>query len=300
MKRKPKILVKKEEGICYKPSIQSYSAVFIITTLVYVRSIDAEFVYDDRQAILSNQDVVGDDPWLLDVFSHDFWGNPMSNRGSHKSFRPLTTLTFRAGRLLHGLQPQLFHAVNVFLHAATSCLVLMMMSKFLGKVGSLSSATIFAVHAANTEAVCSIVGRADILATATVILGFLDFQRNEGTRLTPVFAIVALFFKETGIVLLPLIGLHIVLMTLAPCFHMNDSGSAASDIFLTIILAQVQLTTAGNAGVVEDDVEIKETRRRRRGGTSFTVDLAAHLLPTNCRRFFSRREERVAINGADV
>ena len=39
---------------------------------------------------------------------------------SHKSYRPLTVLTFRLNYVLHGLRPVGFHLVNVVLHAAVS------------------------------------------------------------------------------------------------------------------------------------------------------------------------------------
>jgi hypothetical protein len=41
-----------------------------------------------------NADVLGTSP-LAHVAVNDFWGTPMSDPNSHKSYRPLTTLTFR-------------------------------------------------------------------------------------------------------------------------------------------------------------------------------------------------------------
>lgn len=35
-----------------------------------------------------------------DVFTHDFWGTHILSPLSHKSYRPLTTLTFRAEYLI--------------------------------------------------------------------------------------------------------------------------------------------------------------------------------------------------------
>nr|XP_053655610.1 protein O-mannosyl-transferase TMTC2-like [Cherax quadricarinatus] len=37
---------------------------------------------------------MGTTPWWS-IWSHDFWGNPLTRRGSHGSWRPLTTLSFR-------------------------------------------------------------------------------------------------------------------------------------------------------------------------------------------------------------
>lgn len=43
---------------------------------------------------MSNRDVWTDSPWG-DMWRHDFWGQEMTHLESHKSFRPLTTLTYR-------------------------------------------------------------------------------------------------------------------------------------------------------------------------------------------------------------
>lgn len=43
---------------------------------------------------------------------------------SHKSYRPLTVLTFRLNYLLHQLEPWGYHATNVLLHAAVCLLYL--------------------------------------------------------------------------------------------------------------------------------------------------------------------------------
>ncbi|CAH2092283.1 unnamed protein product [Euphydryas editha] len=41
---------------------------------------------------------------------------------SHKSYRPLTVLTFRWNYAVHGLQPAGYHLVNLLLHALVSLL----------------------------------------------------------------------------------------------------------------------------------------------------------------------------------
>lgn len=43
---------------------------------------------------LENPDVRNESPWG-DMWRHDFWGQDITDAESHKSFRPLTTLTYR-------------------------------------------------------------------------------------------------------------------------------------------------------------------------------------------------------------
>ncbi|RWS11468.1 putative smile protein-like protein, partial [Dinothrombium tinctorium] len=56
-------------------------------------SLNGEFVHDDIVAITKNPDVVAKSN-IIQLLNNDFWGKPMSDFDSHKSYRPLTTLSF--------------------------------------------------------------------------------------------------------------------------------------------------------------------------------------------------------------
>lgn len=71
-----------------------YSFVCVVAVSCYFNGIKGDFVHDDIPAVTLNNDVLALNP-LYDVFKNDFWGLPMSDVTSHKSYRPLTTLTFR-------------------------------------------------------------------------------------------------------------------------------------------------------------------------------------------------------------
>ena len=86
-------------------------------------SLPCDFVFDDTLAIVNNADVKPDAS-LVEMWRHDFWGKSLEKDDSHKSYRPLTVLSFR----LHTLwtreeaAPYYFHAINILLHsAATAC-----------------------------------------------------------------------------------------------------------------------------------------------------------------------------------
>lgn len=61
---------------------------------VYLNSLRGDFVHDDLSAVTANPDALGITP-VWDLLRNDFWGKPMSDPTSHKSYRPLTVLTFR-------------------------------------------------------------------------------------------------------------------------------------------------------------------------------------------------------------
>ena len=131
-----------------------FLAVFIASIACYWNSLNGDLVHDDRFAIKENSDVRPEAP-LRQLFLNDFWGKRMSDPTSHKSYRPLTTLTFRMNYLLHKLEPWGYHVVNVVLHSLASLLVSFLCWRVV--FGSPSSAVLagllFAVHPIHTEAV---------------------------------------------------------------------------------------------------------------------------------------------------
>ena len=72
----------------------NYGPVFL-SLLVYLNTLWGDFVHDDIPAIVNNPDVNGKHSKAMELFSNDFWGEPMSSVTSHKSYRPLTILIFR-------------------------------------------------------------------------------------------------------------------------------------------------------------------------------------------------------------
>lgn len=68
--------------------------VFTLAILCFANSYDGQFVFDDSEAILANKDLLPETP-IEKLFSHDFWGKKLDSKTSHKSYRPITVLTFR-------------------------------------------------------------------------------------------------------------------------------------------------------------------------------------------------------------
>lgn len=78
------------------PSVlMSSLVVFTAAIVCFVNSIDASFAFDDSEAIINNKDLNPAASNLSYLFFHDFWGNKIDSNVSHKSYRPLTVLTFR-------------------------------------------------------------------------------------------------------------------------------------------------------------------------------------------------------------
>ena len=134
----------------------SGALVFAASLLTYYTSLSGDFVFDDHRAILTNDDLDADKRSIWGLFVNDFWGGHMSRAESHKSYRPLTVLTYRYLNFWFvGLQPFAYHLVNVILHGVASVLFLFLCRCILGESGvwALYSAILFAVHSIHTEAV---------------------------------------------------------------------------------------------------------------------------------------------------
>ncbi|GLI69945.1 hypothetical protein VaNZ11_014684, partial [Volvox africanus] len=125
----------------------------VVAVIVYLNSIPANFAFDDSFAVIYNGDVTSDSNPLWGLLVNDFWGQPISSAQSHKSWRPLTVLSFRLLRKAwtalpepwrrevmarrsrtrlpyeedeaarRGLDPLLFHISNVIWHALVSAMV---------------------------------------------------------------------------------------------------------------------------------------------------------------------------------
>ena len=54
---------------------------------------------------------------IFNLLRNDFWGQDIKLVDSHKSFRPVTVLSFRINYSIHGLEPYGYHAVNIIIYA---------------------------------------------------------------------------------------------------------------------------------------------------------------------------------------
>uniref|UniRef100_A0A3B5BA22 dolichyl-phosphate-mannose--protein mannosyltransferase n=1 Tax=Stegastes partitus TaxID=144197 RepID=A0A3B5BA22_9TELE len=149
---------------------------------LYANTLDADFCYDDSRAIKTNQDLLPETPWT-NILYDDFWGTLLTHSGSHKSFRPLCTLSFRLNYTLHALRPWGYHLLNVLLHGLVTALVTAFSRPLLGGgLWSLLAGLLFASHPVHTEAVAGVVGRADVGAALFFLLSLLCYVRHCGLR----------------------------------------------------------------------------------------------------------------------
>ncbi len=151
---------------------------------------------------------------LKDVMVHDFWGTPLNVSGSHGSYRPLVTLTFRWTAQLAGLdQAYWFHWTNILFHCCMTAAVTILAGRVSltdgDNAGRYVSGLLFAAHPVHCEAVAGLVGRADMACTMFFLIGLSTYANRvkqgrkscSGLIVTLVLTCAAFLSKEYGIML---------------------------------------------------------------------------------------------------
>lgn len=226
----PSTTQKCAQGICIEVSLKlGCIVIFILASLCYINSINGSFVFDDTEAIVNNEDAKGKTP-LNEIFFNDFWGTSLNHRSSHKSYRPLTILSFRLNSMFGGLNPTHFHLTNVLLHSICCTLSLIVFATLLKESRprlSFVSAVIFSVHPVHTEAVSGIVGRADLLCGIFYFLSIYLYAKHLDVGSLTFFAgsmascTVAMFCKEQGITVLGVIAVYDVIRSVSGTLNLG-------------------------------------------------------------------------------
>ncbi|XP_076786640.1 protein O-mannosyl-transferase TMTC4 isoform X3 [Arvicanthis niloticus] len=268
------------------PPFWAKLVVGFVSLLCFARSYDGDFVFDDSEAIVNNKDLQSDTP-LGDLWHHDFWGSRLSSNTSHKSYRPLTVLTFRVNYYLSGgFHPVGFHVVNILLHGGISVLMLDVFSVLFGGLqytskgrrvhlaprASLLAALLFAVHPVHTECVAGVVGRADLLCALFFLLSFLGYCQafketgnKEGTHSSTFWVLLSIFLgavamlcKEQGVTVLGLnavfdilvIGKLDILVAVRKVLHKDKSLENTGMLKNGGLLFRMALLTIGGTSML--------------------------------------------------
>nr|XP_039261705.1 protein O-mannosyl-transferase TMTC3-like isoform X1 [Styela clava] len=214
--------------------------IIFTSVILYFNTTFCGFVFDDFSAVLNNKDLDVNATWS-NLLWNDYWGTPMHLERSHKSYRPLTVLTFKLNNLMFGLEASSFHVVNIVLHISVCVLYYWMCCVTCEKCSKHDSAikfeqrtkleknqtnvilnsnnskksekwqsvayvatALFTVHPVHTEAAAGVVGRAELLSAVFMLLTFLYFAKFKPLYflLALLFFICAIASKEQGITVL--------------------------------------------------------------------------------------------------
>ena len=188
-----------------RPSKAWLTLPVVCVVALYASFQSADFVFDDPAAVVENPLVNGQASWL-EAFSSDFWGERPGFEHI-ASWRPLTVLSLRLDAAVNPAEASHYRVVNTIWHA----FIVVLMTLFLSALTSsrwiaVLLGCVLATHPVFSEAVASIVGRGDLLASFWGLLGLVvvltprlcDAQRGPVAAL--ICAACAMLSKETGVV----------------------------------------------------------------------------------------------------
>lgn len=185
------------------------------------------FAYSDSfhcGMVIDNQALIVGDPRLREaspgnlrlIFMKEYWW-PTAAVGV---YRPLATLSywFNYTLLGNGDQPFGYHCINFLLQWLNAALVFLLFARlFGGRTTAFLGAALFALHPIATDVVTNVIGRTDLLATASVLAGLLCYIRStesSGWRRTSWLvamsfaAVLGLFSKENAVAIMAVIALY--------------------------------------------------------------------------------------------
>lgn len=173
-----------------------------LSFLIYGNSIRGDFVFDDGVVVQKRPDLKN-----LGNFFNLFVSPYHQNTPQSGLFRPLTMASYLMNYAILGDSPAGFHVVNIVFHGLCSFLAFLLVLKLSGSRRlAYFSAILFLTHPIHTEAVASIVGRAELLAFFWGLLAILLFLENR-LFLSAGSFFLAILSKEIALGLLPVIFL---------------------------------------------------------------------------------------------
>lgn len=214
------------------PSLGVWTHVIVCLVLAAVVLFSYGNTLQDTGFALDNKFIIKEDPRLRAVtadnlsliFTQDYWF-PKAVSGL---YRPLTTLSYLFNYSVLGSAEAAagYHWINTGLHWMAAVLVYLLALLLLRQGWpAFFVAALFATHPVATESVTNMVGRADLIATITVLAGFLCYAKSTkvgGRRRVAWLAalslltLVGVFCKESAVVVLGVMGLYDVTYRMEP------------------------------------------------------------------------------------
>jgi len=160
-----------------KMKTKAFCVLIIIAlgVLVYLHSVNGEFVWDDANLVQKNVFISG---WghLPEIFTSTLGEG--SNSG-YSAYRPIQILSYITDRFLWGGGPAGYHLTNIVIHITAAVLVFFLINMLFGDAFlSIVTAVLFVVHPVHVASVAYISGRADSLSACFMMISMVFYVRS--------------------------------------------------------------------------------------------------------------------------
>ncbi|MFZ3301180.1 MAG: tetratricopeptide repeat protein [Microgenomates group bacterium] len=169
--------------------------IFFVSVLVFSKSLNNGFVWDDEEQIINNVLVHSVANWKVFFSGGAFYsGNTTELLGAY--YKPLMTLSFSVIYTLFGNNPFYYHLFSIIIHFLNTILVFVLFSRYFEKNKSLLLSLIFLSHPLYSEVVFYAANFQDLLF---FFFGMIALLSNK-TVVIYLALLMSLLSKETGIV----------------------------------------------------------------------------------------------------
>lgn len=166
----------------------------LLAAAVYANTLGHGFVWDDNTIVLGDPTIRS----LANVpsfFQRSYWGEADPE---FKLYRPLVQSTLAVDWAIGRGSAVPFHTTNLLLHVLATLLAFLLFCELHADLPwAFLAAALFAVHPVHTDAIDSIVQRAEVMSAIGVLGGLLAAVRGRWVLLA-LAAAVGLFSKETA------------------------------------------------------------------------------------------------------
>jgi tetratricopeptide (TPR) repeat protein len=176
------------------------SAILLFVFILFLPSVRYGLVHDDMGQISLNPRLTA---WsyVPGYFTSDVWAHLPANY--HGYYRPLFLVWLRLSYAILGKPGDIWHLPSILAHVAvTLCVFLLLLQLVKDFKGAALGAALFAIHPIQTETVAWISASGEMLLTIFLSLSvyFYVARKKPISWASLVFATLAMFTKETGIV----------------------------------------------------------------------------------------------------
>jgi protein O-mannosyl-transferase len=177
-----------------------FALALVVSFIIFGNGIKGDFVFDDA-SIIKNRGDLKDISNFLNLFISPYHQN-IPNTGL---YRPFTMASYSVNHIFFGGAAASFHVINILIHALNSFLVFWLID-YLFKSKKIAYFTffLFLTHPLHTEAVTSLVGRAELLAFFWSFITIYFFIKKD-KLLSSISFLFALWSKEVALMALPII-----------------------------------------------------------------------------------------------